>query len=291
MHYTGQVYRHPMEARTPLLEVTIGCSHNKCSFCTMYRETPFRTSKIEHVEEDLQELKSTYGALSRIYLVNADPFVLSTNKLVKIAELILQYFPMMETITCYTSIKNIKNKSVDDLKLLKSLKYNDLHIGLESGYDPALKIMNKGYTRDEAIIELQKLKKAGMRWDALLMLGVAGKGKSEINTEATASLLNDFPPYMISIMPTSVTPGSDLEKICDNGDYLEQTELEMLEEEKMLLQALTFEDAFFFGSHNFNLVPISGSLKDKKDLIASIDDAIDELSPKVLQSIKPRGPI
>ncbi len=291
MHFTGQVYRHPMEANTPLLEVTIGCSHNKCSFCTMYRETPFRTSKFEHIEEDLQELKETYGALTRIYLVNADPFVLSTNKLVKIGELILKYFPMMETITGYTSIKNLRNKSLEDLKLLKSLKFNDLHIGLESGYDPALKVMNKGYTSSEAIIELQKVKDAGMRWDALLMIGVAGKGNSEVNTMATASILNAFPPYMLSIMPTSVTPGSPLETICNNGEYMELTELEMLEEEKMLLNSLEFDDAFFFGSHYFNLVPISGSLKDKADLIATIDDAIAELSPAVLNAVKPRGPI
>ncbi len=291
MHFTGEVYRHPMEARTPLLEVTIGCSHNKCSFCTMYRQTPFRTSKFEHIEEDLQELKETYGAITRLYLVNADPFVLSTNKLVKIGELILKYFPMMETITCYTSIKNIKNKTVEDLKLLKSLKYNDLHIGLETGYDPALEIMNKGYTREEAIIELNKIKEAGMRWDALLMLGVAGKGNSQKNVEATASILNEFPPYMLSIMPTSVTPGSELEEICNKGEYIEQTELEMLEEEKMLINALEFDDAFFFGSHYFNLVQVSGSLKDKKDLIASIDDEIAHLPQEVLSAVKPRGPI
>lgn len=88
MHYTGEVYRHPMEGYTPLLEVTIGCSHNKCAFCTIYRNTPFRISKLEHIKEDLVELKFFGHQRKRIYLVNADPFVLSTDKLVEIGELI-----------------------------------------------------------------------------------------------------------------------------------------------------------------------------------------------------------
>ncbi len=291
MHFTGQVYRHPMEAHTQLLEVTIGCSHNKCSFCTMYRQTPFRISKVEDIEEDLKELKDCGIKIPRIYLVNADPFVLSTKKLINIGEMINKYFPEIETITGYASIKNMMNKSLEDLKSLKSLGFNDLHIGLESGYDPALKLMNKGYTAKEAYVEIEKVINAGMRYDALLMLGIAGKGNGKLNREATATLLNEFPPYMVSIMPTSVSPGSELEELCNKGEYVELTELEMLEEEKLFIQSLDFEDCYFFGSHNFNLVPVSGSLKDKEKLIQHIDNAIKLTNPKVLNATKPRGNI
>lgn len=113
MHFTDQVYRHPMEAGTQLLEVTAGCSHNKCTFCTMYRESSFRISPMEHIEEDLMEIKSNGRKINRLFLVNGDPFVLSTEKLVKIAEKIHYYLPEVETITCYTSILNLKNKSLE----------------------------------------------------------------------------------------------------------------------------------------------------------------------------------
>ena len=292
MHYTGEVYRHPMEAKTPLLEVTIGCSHNKCSFCTMYRKTPFRMSKIEHIREDLEELSSYNVKIPRIYLVNADPFVLSADKLIKIGEMIHEYLPEIETITCYASIQNIKNKSVEDLKKLRALGYNDLHIGLETAYDPALKVMNKGFTNKDAHEQLGKLKEAGFRYDALLMLGVAGKDEGLKNTEATIELLSTYKPYMVSIMPTSVTPGSELEEICDSGDYVELTELEMLREEIRFLEALDVDDdCFFFGSHNFNLVPVSGKMKDRQAIIDHLKNAIDTLPSHVLQSTKPRGPI
>ncbi len=292
MHYTGEVYRHPLEGRTPLLEVTIGCSHNKCSFCTMYRKTQFRASPIEHIKEDLEELKSYGAKVPRIYLVNADPFVLSTNKLIKIGELINEYFPEIETITGYCSIKNLKNKSLEDLKKLRALGFNDLHIGLETAYDPALKMMNKGFTNADAYEQLEKVQKAGMRYDALLMLGVAGRDAGLQNTEATIDLLSTFEPYMLSIMPTSVTPGSELEEICDKGEYVELTELEMLREEIRFLEALKVsDDCVFFGSHNFNLVPISGQMKDRQEMIEHLKHAIENIDPKILNSTKPRGPI
>ncbi|MFI3252149.1 MAG: radical SAM protein [bacterium] len=292
MHFTGEVYRHPMEAYTQLLEVTIGCSHNKCSFCTMYRKTPFKMSPIEHIIEDLEELKAQGNEIKRFYLVNADPFVLSADKLIKIGELIHEYFPEVETITCYASIKNIMNKSVEDLKKLRALGYNQLHIGLETAYDPALKIMNKGFTNKDAYIQLGKLIEAGFEWDALLMLGVAGKSAGIENTNATIDLLNTYRPYMLSIMPTSVTPGSELEEICNNGEYIELTELEMLYEEINFLKALKVDDdCLFFGSHNFNLVPVSGYMRDREKIITHLENAIKTIDPKILNKTKPRGPI
>lgn len=291
MHYTGQVYRHPIEAKTPLLEVTIGCSHNKCSFCTMYRETPFRTSPLEHIEEDLKELKAMYGTVERIFLVNGEPFVLSTEKLVVIGELINSYFPEIQTITCYASIKSLKNKSIEDLKKLKELKFDELHIGLESAYEPAVTQMNKGFTTAEAYENIEKLVKAGMKWDSILMLGVAGKGKSEIHISETVKLLNKFPPYLISMMTTSVSTGTPLEIMRDNGEFIECSEREKLEEEKMLLRLLEFDDAYFFGGHYYNLVPINAPLSQKDEIIQHIDKQMTKLDEAVLNSAYQRANI
>lgn len=285
MHYTGQVYRHPMEANTPLLEVTIGCTHNECSFCTMYRETKFHVSRLEHVEEDLQELRSYGVSIKRIYLLNADPFALSINKLIRIGEMIHEYLPEVETITMYASIQNIRNKSVEDLKKLRALGYNDLHIGVESAYDPALKQMNKGFTQAEAREQIAKLQEAGMRWDALLMLGVAGAGNGMVAMKETVDFLNETKPYMLSIMPTSVYPGSPLEEMVNNGEYVGPTEREILAEEKYMLQNVDIDDCYFFGSHVNNIVPMSGDLKTKRNvLIGHLDKMVEEIDDATLDA-------
>lgn len=291
MHFTGQVYRHPIEGNTPLLEVTAGCSHNKCSFCTMYRETPFSVSSYKNIEEDLQEMKDSGYPITRIFLVNGEPFVLATEKLIKIGELINSYFPEIETITCYASVKGLKNKTVEDLKVLKALKFNELHIGLESAYDPAIAQMNKGFTAKEAYENIDKLAQAGIDWDAIIMTGVAGKGNGAIHIEETAKLLNKYPPYMVSIMTTSVSAGTELEQMRDNGTFVECTELEKIEEEKELLRLLEFEDAYLFGSHNFNLIPVSGPLTQKEEMIQHIDKQILRMDPEVLNGVYKRANI
>ena len=291
MHFTGQVYRHPIEASTPLLEVTAGCSHNDCSFCTMYRDTPFKLSPLKHVEEDLQELKDSGYSAERIFLVNGEPFILATQKLIQIAELIRKYLPENKTITCYASIKSLKNKSVEDLKTLKALGFNQLHIGLESAYDPAIAQMNKGFTSAEAYENIAKLVEAGMEWDAIVMTGVAGKGKGKIHIEETAKLLNQYPPYLVSLMTTSISDDTPLEAMRDRGEFIECTEREKIEEEKYLLQLLDFEDAYFFGGHNYNLVPINGPLSKKDEIIAYLDKGLATIDPVTLDGVYKRANI
>lgn len=210
MRYTGQVYRHPIESDTPLLEVTAGCSHNRCSFCTMYRETKFKISPLEDVIEDIKELRKTSNNIERIFLINGEPFALPTKMLIEIGELINKYIPEIKTITCYASIKGIKRKSLEELKELRRLNFNQLHIGLETAYDPALKIMNKGFTQKEAYESIEKLITAGFEWDAILMLGVAGKGLGDIHIRQTTELLNKYPPYLVSLMTTSVPKGYNI---------------------------------------------------------------------------------
>lgn len=204
MHYTGQVYRYPIEADTPLLEVTAGCSHNACAFCTMYRETKFRVSPLTHVEEDLKELKSTGRPIKRIFLVNGEPFILATEKLIEIGELINQYCPEIEIITCYASIKSLRNKTVEDLKRLKELKFDELHIGLESAYEPAVLQMNKGFTVEEAYENIEKLTKADMSWDAIVNnAGVFVVDSSERMTPDGVDVrfaVNTISPYILTKM-------------------------------------------------------------------------------------------
>ena len=190
MKYDEVIYRPPSEAYTLLLQVTSGCSHNKCTYCNMYKDVLFKTESLEQIEKDLIEAKKTHKNTEKIYLLNGDPFSLSADKLKDIAKLIHKHLPNCQTISMYASISNIENKTMEELKELRALGINDLYIGVETGFDESLKHINKGNTSKEAIEQLQRLNEASIEFISIIMYGVAGKGKGIANALATAKLLN-----------------------------------------------------------------------------------------------------
>ena len=173
MHYSGTVWRPPFEFRSLLLQVTTGCSHNGCSFCSMYRNTPFRVSPMEEVRADLSEAARRFPETERIFLLSGDAFVLPAEKLLKIAEAAHQALPRLKTISCYASVQNVKNKTVPELKALRAAGINEPNFGIETGLPDLLKAMNKGFTLEEAREQLGKLREAGMDFSANLILGGA----------------------------------------------------------------------------------------------------------------------
>ncbi len=291
MHYTGQIYRPPMESETPLLQITSGCSHNRCAFCTMYEGTPFTVSRMEDIEADLDEMRQIYGKeVRRIFLLNGDSFALPTKKLLEIAEKIHKRFPGIEAIACYASIRNIRNKTDEELKGLRAAGYNDLYIGLESGLDEALRDMRKGFTRKEADEQLGRLKKAGIRYGALLMFGLGGAGSGAVSARETAEMLNENMPFVISAVPTAISEGSDLERMRAGGKYVVPTEKELIEEELQLLRLLEPDaGCYFFGRHPYNAVPVSGRLSEKDGMIKELSRALAQLPSEFLESTQQRG--
>ena len=267
MKYTGITYRPPFEAGSLLLQVTEGCSHNSCSFCTMYRDVPFRTESIEQIEKDIQEAAKYVPHVNRVFLENGDPFVLSADRLIQIAEKIHQYLPDVETISMYASIKNIQNKSDEELLRFRSLRINELNIGVESGLDDALMLMNKGYTAKQALYELNRLKNAGIDYGANIIFGAAGNGRHQENAEATAELLNETRPYLIFTGTIHADPGCPLYEDLQNGAFVENTFEEYLQEEEHFLSLLDLPGCLYFGLHPSNVVPMQGYLNEDKELL------------------------
>ena len=172
MHYTGTVWRPPYEASSLLLEVTAGCTHHKCKFCTLYDDIPFRfrMSPIEDIEADLKEAKgrfrlSTDTHISRTFLVGANPFVLKAARLSEIASLIRRYFPANKSIGCFSRITDITLKTDEELLALRDAGYDGLTIGIETGNDEALKFMNKGYEAQDITAQCRRLDKAGIAYN------------------------------------------------------------------------------------------------------------------------------
>ena len=271
MHYTGPTYRPPFEAGSLLLQVTVGCSHNKCSFCTMYRNVPFSVCPEEQVEADIDEAARCCGDATRVFLENGDAFVLSADRLAKVAESIRAKLPKVETIAMYASILNVRGKTDGELRRLRALGVNELNIGVESGLDEALARMNKAYTAGEARNELLRLRATGFDCGLNVILGAAGAERRLENAAATAELLNAAQPFLIFTSTVHADPGCPLYEDMRNGAFAEPTFGEYLEEEEALLAQLALEDTYFFGAHPSNVVPMRGVLpRDREAMLRAI---------------------
>ncbi|MDY0375471.1 MAG: radical SAM protein [Desulfobacterium sp.] len=286
MQFEGTTYRPPVEADTMLLQVTVGCAHNKCTYCNMYRDVKFRIIDLEQIEKDLREARQIYRRAERIFLVNGDAFVLPAKKLLEIAGTIRNHFPECHTITMYASINNIKHKSNKDLQTLKKAGINDLYMGIESGWDKVLQEINKGNTVNEARKQLYRLNEAGINHMALLMLGVAGSGNGIENAQHTAYFLNQTKPKLIWAGTLAVFEGTELHAAIQKGDFLHPTELEILEEEKELIRGINLKNVPFYGIHPTNVVPIRGVIsKDTDRMIETIENAISEYGVEALSNV------
>ena len=291
MHYTGPIFRPPVEAMlgTHLLQVTVGCAHNKCNFCTMYSSVQFTTEPMDQIEEDIKELRNTYSNIKRIFLINGDAFVLSAKRLKAICEKIIEYIPEVEVITMYASMNNVKNKTDEELKMLRDLRVNDLWMGTETGNREALVNINKGHTLEEAYEQLERLNKAGIRHDDGLMLGVAGHGKGIQNAIDTAKLLNETKPSIVWFGTLGLFEGSKMHKDAENGLFIPATELEILEEELKILELLKLDNVPFYGIHPTNSSSVQGILpRDKEKMITQIKDFIAKADNNFLNTAKKR---
>ena len=271
MNYTGPVYRPPFEAASLLLQVTVGCSHNKCSFCTMYREVPFSVCPMEQIEADIKEASRRWPDAERVCLENGDPFCLSADKLLQIAGKIHQRLPSVKTIAMYASIQNIRNKTDEELRRLREAGINEMNIGLESGMDTALARMNKGYTAQEAETQLLRLRNAGMEYGLNIIFGAGGAGLWHANAVTTARILNTAQPYLIFTGTVYADPGCPLYNEMQSGSFVESTFGEYLDEEELLISLLDMENCYYFGLHPSNVLPMQGLLpRDKAEMLKAI---------------------
>lgn len=291
MKYTGPTYRPPYEANSLLLQVTVGCTHNKCTFCTMYKDVKFSIESIEQVEKDLHEAKKIYGDVKRVFLVNGDAFVLSAKRLKPIAKLIIKYFPNVEVITMYASINNIKSKTDSELEELRDLRINDLWIGTETGHKETLEYMNKGFNLKDSYDQLERLNKAGIRHIDILIFGGAGRGKGIENAMANVELVNASKPMGVSITTMGAFGESRLAEDVEMGKFVPATELEVLVEQKKFIELINVETAYL-GIHGINTVMFDAMLpKDRENAVKMVDNAIEKLDDEFLNSVPERHSI
>jgi len=286
MHYTGTIYRPPVEAKTILLQVTVGCSHDSCTFCSMYKDVPFRIEPIEQIEEDLREVCSLRPDAERVYLVGGDPFGLSFERLKLIVEKIKEYLPRCETITMYARITNIKTKTKEELKELRALGINHLYIGIETGHNETLTRIHKGNTANEAIDQCKRLEEAGIAYHGIYLNGLAGHGKGEISAFETVKFFNQLKPKSIGITSLVLIPGTELYEQKLKGEFVEATEFERVQELKCFIENLETKTKVF-ANHVSMATPVLGKIpEDRHKMLQVLQDTIDDFDEDELRQYR-----
>lgn len=266
MHFTTRILRPPYEARSTYLQVTSGCSHNKCKFCSYYENVPFKESSKEEILEDITELKNKGYSFKRIWLQGANPFVLSTQELVEIAELIHKYLPFVESIGGYSRVDDLENKTVSDLKALKQYGYNSLVLGTESGDDKLLSYMNKGYTSEEIVEQVTKLDEAGIRYTLIFLSGMGGQGYGDTHAKKTAHIFNQLQPERIMINQLEIREDTILGDEKSEGRFTKSATDEINKELITFLYNLEI-NTFIDATNNTNKVPFFGKIQENKENI------------------------
>ncbi len=265
MHYTGTIWRPPYEASSLLLEVTAGCTHHSCKFCTLYADLPFKfkMSPLADIEADLKEAEAQMklwknSRVSRTFLTGANPFVLKFSRLMEIANLIKKYFSSNKTIGCFSRVTDISLKTDEELSALATAGFDLLTIGIETGDDEALEFMHKGYLSKDIVTQCSRLDKAGIGYNFFYLTGISGMGKGEQGAKATARICNQLHPEIIGASMLTIYPNSELYKEIQKGNWQEEAEIEKYEELKALVEHL--EIPVWFGALGAsNPIPLQGS--------------------------------
>lgn len=278
MHFTGRTWRPPYEASSFIIQATSGCTHNKCSFCNLYKNECFRMAPMEEWREDLAELASYQPYARRIFWTGANPFVMSYEKLKERALAVYDYLPECQTMAMFASIRDIKPKKVWQLRRLRGLGINGLSIGTETGDDYTLKLANKGYTAKDIIDQCRKLDEAGIEYYFVYMTGLAGKGNGYRNAVNSARVFSKVNPRFISIDSLTLFENTELYTLAKQGQFIPATERERIEELQTFIKHLQLKVHLFANSVS-NFYPTTAYLPKERDFILSeLQNVLDTVS-------------
>lgn len=286
MHFTGRTWRPPYEANSCIIQVTSGCTYNKCKFCSLYKDECFKLSPMEEYEADLEEIKSYQPYARRLFWTGANPFALSYEKLKLRALTVRDYLIKCQSIAMFASIRDIKNKNVEQLRKLRAMGINGLSIGTESGDDITLKLVNKGYYSKDIIEQCQKLDMAGIEYYFVYMTGLAGKGNGFRNARKSAEVFSKLNPYFISIDSLTLFPDTELYQMAKRGEFTPASEKERIQELIVFIKNLQIRTHFMANTIS-NYHPVSGYLpKDKDRIIGELEYILETVSEEDMKKYR-----
>lgn len=275
MRYEGSVYRPPSEAQSLIVQVTIGCAHNDCTFCGMYKDKQFRIRPLQEVLEDLEWAHKHYKYIDKIFLADGDALVLSNKHLLTILDRINELFPYCQRVGIYGSPQDVLRKSPEELKELRDKGIGIIYIGAESGSDKVLKEIKKGATADELIQAVRKIEEAGIKASVTFISGLAGTEGWKEHAIATGKMISRMEPSYVGLLTLMLEPGTELYNDIEEGRFQVLSAKEVLLETELLLKNINVSKKCVFRSnHASNYLSLRGDLPDDKEkMLAQIERA------------------
>ena len=276
MRYEGPIYRPPSEADSLLIQATVGCPHNQCTFCMIYKKGPaYRVRPVEEICEDIDAARAAYGEhVKTLFFPSGNTIAMPTRELAAICRHAVQRFPELERITVYGSSRYIVQKGLDDMKALRAAGLSRIHVGLESGDDQVLQRVKKGTTAAEQIAAGRLVRRAGIALSEYVILGLGGAELSRAHARHTAAALNAIAPDFVRLRTLVPKAGTLLLHQIQKGRFQLLSPHEVLQETRLLLEHLTCK-AQLVSDHYSNYLNLAGRLPDDKDrLLETVDQAL-----------------
>ena len=274
MEYEGQICRSPMERASFMLPVSVGCSYNRCYFCMLFKHLSYRELPLEQVEGELIRVREAGGDPKQVFLGDGNAFQLPTRRLLRILELVHRYFPSCISVNMDATVSSVLARSQEELTDLARAGVDYLYLGIESGLDDVLAFMNKDHDMAQAGEAVRRLHRAGMRYAAHMMTGVAGHGRGEENARALGRFYNETGPGRIVNFSMFLHREAPLYRLIERGRFVPADELENLEEERILLEELEVP-VEYDGFHDAIPVRVRGRLPDDRNrMLRKLDEAI-----------------
>jgi radical SAM superfamily enzyme YgiQ (UPF0313 family) len=275
MRYEGKVYRPPSEAHSYIVQATIGCSHNLCTYCDMYRTVGYRERPIGDVLDDIAVAGRIFRDADKVFVADGDPLGMSVERWTTILDAARDAFPRLRRVSCYATADNVRDKSTDELRTLREHGLSLLYIGPESGDDETLRRIVKGGSFAEHVEAAEKAHAAGMEISVITLLGAGGVERSDIHARETARLVTAMDPEYLASLTLTVIPGTPLARMEEKGRFEMPEVGTLLRELRTIVAESQPRNALFRTNHASNYVPIAGRIpEDREALLATIDAAL-----------------
>ena len=282
MKYEGMIFRPPSEADSLILQVTVGCSYNKCTFCGAYQGKRFRIKSFKEIKEDIDEV-SQYQ-IRRVFLADGDALIIPQKELLRIFDYLKIKLSGLERVGIYANAKDILQKDVEELRVLKDKGLGIIYLGLESGDQEVLRRIKKNATIDQLVSAAKRVKESGTLLSVTVILGIGGVEGSQAHAEETGKVLSEMDPDYVGALSLMIVPGTPIEKEIETGKLILPTPFGLIQELETMIENCHFTRCFFASNHASNYLPLRIRMpEEKEEELKRIRDVLQKKDPALLR--------
>ncbi len=290
MKYEGSIIRPPSEADSLLLQVTVGCSHNRCTFCPSFKDKRFRIKSLDEIVEDLEYAARRFRQVEKLFLCDGDALIIPQKRLLEILDAIREHLPGIRRIGAYANAKSLLRKSVEDLGELKKRGLGIVYLGIETGNEDLLRKIRKGATGEQIVEAGRKVKEAGITLSVTVLLGIGGVEKSREHACDTARILTEVDPDFAGVLTVMIAPGTALHEEAEAGTFTLPGTFDLLRELGILVNESRFTRCFFTANHASNYLPIRARMpQERETVVRLIEEVVRRSDSSVLRPEFMRG--